>query len=248
VRISRESSLGTSRIEPFYMSTAHEARRMLRAHRYGTLSTLSKKFSGYPFGSITPYLVDHDGSLLIFISTLAEHTKNIGLDPHVSLITHDQRDPRIQTQGRVTVVGNARPEPNRKYAGLRYLRYFPEAQIYFEMNDFSFYRISPVAIRYIGGFGKIHWVDIENYTVSQAEDFAKHEEDLLAETNSQQQAVLRNLLRQRHSIVATEVSVIGYDCDGLDVRCEGQIWRLDFPEATTNPSLDALVSLQIKSG
>ena len=79
------------------MNNAHEARRMLRAHRYGVLSTLSKRFDGYPFGSITPYLADHDGSLLILISTLAEHTKNILHDPRVSLITHDQRDPHIQT-------------------------------------------------------------------------------------------------------------------------------------------------------
>jgi len=230
------------------MSTAHEVRRMLRAHRYGTLSTLSKKLDGFPFGSITPYLVDHDGSLLIFISALAEHTKNIQHDPRVSLITHNQRDPQIQTQGRVTVVGNALPEPAREQAGLRYLRYFPEARIYFEMQDFSFYRISPVAIRYIGGFGKIHWADLENYTFSQAEAYAKHEEELLAETNSLQQAVLQDLLRQRHGIDATDVLAIGYDCDGLDVRCEGQIWRLDFPETATKPSLDALVLLQIKSG
>jgi len=221
---------------------------MLRAHRYGTLSTLSKKFDGFPFGSITPYLVDHDGSLLIFISTLAEHTKNIRHDPRVSLITHDQRDPHIQTQGRVTLVGNARPEPAREQAGLRYLRYFPEARMYFEMQDFSFYRISPVAIRHIGGFGKIHWADIENYIFSQAETYAEREAELLAEINLNQQEVLRDLLLQLHSIEATDVVAVGFDCDGLDVLCEGQIWRLDFPETATKPSLDALVLLQIKSG
>jgi heme oxygenase (biliverdin-IX-beta and delta-forming) len=64
---------------------ARKARQMLRAYRYGALSTLSKKFNGCPFGSITPYFVDHDGSLLVLISTLAEHTKNIQLDPHVSV-------------------------------------------------------------------------------------------------------------------------------------------------------------------
>ncbi len=226
------------------MNNAHEARRMLRAHRYGALGTLSKKFDGYPFGSITPYLVDHDGSLLILISTLAEHTKNIGHDPRASLITHDQRNPHIQTQGRVTVVGNARLEPNREQAGVRYLRYFPEAQTYFAMHDFSFYRICPVAIRYIGGFGKIHWVNMENYAVAQAEAFAKREEALLAETNTRQQAALRELLRQRHSIDVTHVQAIGLDCDGLDVRCDEQVWRLDFPEAVSSPSLDALAPLK----
>ncbi len=223
---------------------AHEARRMLRAHRYGALSTLSKKFDGYPFGSITPYLVDHDGSLLILISTLAEHTKNIGHDPRVSLITHDQRDPHIQTQGRVTVVGNAQLELDREQAGLRYLRYFPDAKTYFAMHDFSIYRIRPIAIRHIGGFGKIHWVNMENYVVAEALAFAKQEEILLSEINTQRQAVLRQLLQQRHGVDAADVQAIGLDCDGLEVRCDEQVWRLDFPEAATNPAQDAMASLK----
>jgi putative heme iron utilization protein len=176
------------------MNNAREARLMLRAHRYGALATVSQKFDGYPYCSITPYLVDHDGSLLILISTLAEHTKNIRHDPRVSLITHDQRDPHIQTQGRVTVLGNAEPEPKRAQAGLRYLRYFPEAQTYLAMHDFFFFRIRPVAVRYIGGFGKIHWINMENYTAVHAESFANREEDLLAEMNTRQQDVLQKLL------------------------------------------------------
>ena len=227
------------------MNNAHEARRMLRAHRYGALSTLSIKFDGYPFGSITPYLVDHDGSLLILISTLAEHTKNIQRDPRVSLITHDQHDPHILTQGRVTVVGNADPEPKREQAGLRYLRYFPEAQAYLAMHDFSFFRIRPVAIRYIGGFGKIHWINMENYAVVQAATFAKHEAELLAEANTRQQVVLQKLLREHHCVDQTEVRAIGSDCDGLDVRSGEQIWRLNFPETISGPSLDVLASLKM---
>ena len=216
---------------------------MLRAHRYGALSTLSKKFTGHPFGSITPYLVDHDGSLLILISSLAEHTKNIQHDPRVSLITHDQRDPHILTQGRVTVVGNARQEPNREQTGQRYLRYFPEARTYFGMHDFSFYRIQLVAIRYIGGFGKIHWVDMRHYATVQAGQFAHQEEKLLAEMNATQQSTLCLLLRQQHNIDAANVQAIGLDCDGLDVLYDEQVWRLNFAEAVSSPSLDALAQL-----
>ena len=151
--------------KPTPQSTARAARQLLRAHRYGALSTLSKKFDGHPFGSITPYLVDHDGSLLILISALAEHTKNIRHDPRVSLITHNQEDPHIQTQGRITVVGTAALFTQRELAGKRYLRYFPEAQTYYDMPDFQFYRIVPQALRYIGGFGDIHWVKAENYQI-----------------------------------------------------------------------------------
>lgn len=224
---------------------AHEARRMLRAHRYGALCTLSKKLDGYPFGSITPYLVDQDGSVLILISTLAEHTKNIRHDPRVSLITHDQRDPHIQAQGRVTVTGNAELEPDRIQAGLRYLRYFPEAQTYLSMHDFSFYRIRPHAIRYIGGFGKIHWIDMENYAVSQALAFARQEALLLAEMNTARQDLLQQLLQQRDGVDATNVRAIGLDCDGIDVRGDEQIWRLNFPAAITVPSLDALAAIKM---
>jgi putative heme iron utilization protein len=230
------------------MSNAQEARRMLRAHRYGALSTLSKKFGGYPFGSITPYLVDHDGSLLILISTLAEHTKNIAHDPRVSLITHDQRDPHIQTQGRVTVVGNAQPEPDREQAGLRYLRHFPEAQTIFAMHDFSFYRIDPVAIRYIGGFGKIYWVNMEAYAVAPADVFAQQEEALLAEINALHRDVLRQLPLYHYGVDAPDVQAFGLDCDGLDLRSDEQVWRLDFPEAASAPSLDVLSLLKTKGG
>ena len=216
---------------------------MLRAHRYGALCTLSKKFNGHPFGSITPYLVDHDGSLLILISALAEHTKNLAADPRVSLVTHDQADPDIQAQGRVTVIGNARPEAGREQAGSRYLRYFPEAAAYFGMHDFSFYRIVPVALRHIAGFGKIHWVDMADYPVAQAGIFTQQEPALLAEINSKRRDVLRQLLRKRHGVEVPDILAIGMDCDGLDIRCDDKIWRLDFSEAQSSPSLDALATL-----
>lgn len=201
-------------------NTARSARQLLRAHRYGALSTLSKKFDGHPFGSITPYLVDHDGSLLILISTLAEHTKNIQNDPRVSLITHNQDDPHIQTQGRITLVGNAGLFADREQAGKRYLRYFPEAQTYFDMHDFNFYRIVPLALRYIGGFGDIHWVKANNYLVSSYPLIA--EEDVLLE-------------KLNSSRGTTQGHLVGIDCDGYDLRIDAKNLRRDFP----TPALDA---------
>jgi putative heme iron utilization protein len=228
------------------MSIARETRQMLRAHRYGALSTLSKKFDGHPFGSITPYLVDHDGSMLILISALAEHTKNIQHDPRVSLITHNQNNPHIQTQGRVTVMGEADLVAEREQAGKRYLRYFPEAQTYFAMHDFSFYRIVPIALRYIGGFGKIHWVNMAAYAPQQVEAYTQQEVQLIDTLNTQQQNTLRQLLQQLHGINAPDVQAIGLDCDGLDVRSEEQVWRLNFAEALSDPAQAAHALSQIK--
>ncbi|BBE51667.1 hypothetical protein OYT1_ch2142 [Ferriphaselus amnicola] len=216
------------------MSNAREARQLLRAHRYGALSTLSKKFDGHPFGSITPYMVDHDGSLLILISTLAEHTKNIAADPRVSLISHNQRSPHIQTQGRITLLGNAEIVADREAAGQRYLRYFPEAQTYFAMHDFSFYRIAPLSLRYIGGFGHIHWIKAENYQV-ESYPLIEQETDILAHMNADHADSLRRYCQHVHQCEAQTVEMVGIDCDGFDVRADGDVYRFDFPE----PVLDA---------
>ena len=215
------------------MSYAREARQLLRAHRYGALSTLSKKFDGHPFGSITPYLVDHDGSLLILISTLAEHTKNILHDPRVSLITHNQNDPHIQTQGRVTVVGTAHPVANKEPSGKRYLRYFPEAENLFAMLDFSFYRIVPQALRCIGGFGNIHWVKADEY-LQAIYPLIDQEDEVVAHMNADHQSMLRNCCRHFHQHEATDVEMLGIDCDGFDVRADGKVLRFDFSEMVFN--------------
>ncbi|HEY0665109.1 MAG TPA: DUF2470 domain-containing protein [Gallionella sp.] len=209
------------------MNNAREARLMLRAHRYGVLSTLSRKFDGYPFGSITPYLVDHDGSLLILVSALAEHTRNIQHDPRVSLITHDQRDPHIQTQGRVTVVGDAKAEADRERAGSRYLRYFPEAQTYLAMHDFSFYRIRPLAIRYIGGFGKINWVNMENYGIPPY-PLIEQEAEVIAHMNSEHRDALVKCCMNFHQYAAHDVAMLGIDMDGFDVRADDRVLRFEF--------------------
>jgi putative heme iron utilization protein len=218
------------------MSNASEARRLLRAHRYGALSTLSRKLDGFPFGSITPYLVDHDGSLLLLVSGLAEHTKNILHDPRVSLITHNQQDPNIQMQGRVTLIGNAQLLEDRDAYSTHYLRHFPEAEINLALPDFRFCRITPVALRYIGGVGRIHWIRMEEYAVPQAAAFAEHEAALLPQINAQQQDTLVHLLKQNHNVSVTDAQAIALDCDGLCVRSGEQAWRLDFADVLTDPA------------
>lgn len=226
------------------MNNAIEARKMLRAHRYGALSTLSKKFDGFPFGSITPYLVDHDGSLIILISGLAEHTKNILHDPRVSLITHDQRNAHIQTQGRITLLGNAERITDKDAVGARYLRYFPEAQSYFAMHDFSFYRIQPIAIRYIGGFGRIHWVSMEQYVLAPYA-LIEQEADVIEHMNTDHTDTMRSYCTRIHQRNVLDVTMLGIDCDGFDVRADEEVLRIDFAEIVLNAqqARTALVAL-----
>lgn len=176
-----------------------------------------------------PYLVEHDGSLLILISSLAEHTKNIIADPRVSLITHSQDNPHIQAQGRVTALGSAVQVPNREKAGKRYLRYFPEANTYLAMHDFQFYRIAPQAVRYIGGFGNIHWVKAEDFMPAPY-PLIEQENNIIAHMNADHADSLRNYCRQTHQCDAKNVEMLGIDCDGFDVRADERVLRFAFDE------------------
>src|SRR2546428_13960849 len=119
------------------MSTASEARQFLRSTRSGILSTISAKFAGYPFGSVAPFVLDQDGQPLILISTLAEHTKNIIANPKVSLLVFAGAED-LQANSRLTLMGDAsKVTEDDSQLRARYLRYFPQAEGYFDTHDFS---------------------------------------------------------------------------------------------------------------
>src|SRR6201987_4958143 len=89
---------------------AERARTLLYLSRIGSLSTMSRKQSGFPFGSVMPYGLDDHGRPIFLISTMAMHTQNLQADPRASLLV-TQQDTEGEPLGasRVTVVGNVSP-------------------------------------------------------------------------------------------------------------------------------------------
>ena len=109
------------------MNAGDEARRYLRQHGHGVLSTNSKKLGGYPFGSVVTCVPDHSARPVIYISRLAEHTKNIDADSRVSLLVRDANtDP--QAGARLTLTGDAvRATGDLAALQARFLAYVPDA-------------------------------------------------------------------------------------------------------------------------
>jgi len=219
------------------------ARCFVRGQHSGVLSTISKRVDGFPFGSVAPFVLDHTGCPVILISTLAEHTKNIDADPRVSLIVQPY-SPDMQVAGRVTVIGRALLQPDKSALGARYLRLHPEAEAYFAMHDFSFYRIEPVRIRFIGGFGKIHWVEPEQFLLPVSA-LADQEEDILQHMNSDHVENLKAYCRHVHGFEVTQAGMIGIDPDGFDLRADAQVLRFEFaqPVNDAQQARQALVQL-----
>jgi putative heme iron utilization protein len=210
------------------LGNGDDARRFVRAQHSGVLSTLSRRVEGFPFGSVAPFVTDHAGRPVILISTLAEHTRNLDADPRCSLIVQPY-SPDMQVAGRVTIIGKATRLADKDALGPRYLRYHPQAQAYFAMHDFSFYRIEPVRVRWIGGFGKIHWVEAADFLLEDG-PLAVQESDILAHMNADHGHNLVAYCRHVHGVETDTAEMVGIDPDGFDVRAEGKVLRFDFPE------------------
>lgn len=232
------------------MSLAQDARRWLRAHRYGLLSTHSRAVEGFPFGSVVPYVLDHDGCPVMLISRLAEHTKNLAADARVSLLIHqhNERGAQVQAQARVTLLGKAEPVADPLTIASRYERYFPATKGYRTQLDFEFWRIAPVTLRAIAGFAKVHWVSREAYA-PPANTLAADEPGILEHMNADHAQTLVDYCRLQGMTGVTAVSMIGIDCDGFDLHADGKIVRFDFDAPVTDAQAvrAALVALAQKA-
>lgn len=211
------------------MSSGAEARRYMRHHLNGILSTLSKKLDGYPFGSVVPFVTDHAARPVMLISRLAEHTKNIAADPRVSLIVRDAADDP-QENARLTLVGDAhRVGEETDLLQARYLRFFPAAARLFALGDFVLHAIDPKILRFIGGFGAIHWVSADSYA-PPANELAACEADIVAHMNGEHSEALQLYCRHFKQLTPAAVSMVGIDCDGFDLEADGRLVRFDFAQ------------------
>lgn len=206
------------------------ARELFLKHSSGVLSTISIDVPGYPFGSVTPYCVDDRSRPVIYISHIAQHTRNIIADSRVSLTVVDGNGDSddVQAQGRVTCIANARPiGQGQAYIADRYFRYFPSARQYDQTHDFSFFRLELVRIRFIGGFGQIHWVEPAEFMA--ANPFSEAEAlQIIQHMNNDHPDALR------HYCAGDAAEMIGIDANGFDVRTAGRKVRFTFDTPIRN--------------
>lgn len=219
-----------------------DAANLLFHRRHGTLSTLSRRYEGWPFGSITPFALDRSFAPLILIASIAEHTKNIVADPRVSLLVHDTGEGDVQAHGRVTILGEASlvaPEAHAD-AEARYLARLPQARGYFGTHDFKLYRITPKHVRFIGGFGRIHWLEGPGLTaLAEKDPLAPAAAGIVSHMNADHQDALKLYCQAFKGQVVSGAKMVGVDVLGFDVETEGPAhrFRFDFQEPATPESI-----------
>jgi putative heme iron utilization protein len=133
-------------------------RDLLASQRVASLGTLNAE--GRPFVSMVPFAVDTEAAcLVIHVSLLAPHTRNLLAEPVVSLLVMQAEvaGEAVHALPRVSFDGLAarlqQGSPAWLAARSAYLSRFPEAEPMTELGDFSFVAISVTSARQVAGFG-----------------------------------------------------------------------------------------------
>jgi putative heme iron utilization protein len=224
------------------MKENNAARRLFLQESFGVLSTISLDVPGYPFGSVTPYCADRQGRPIIYISHIAQHTRNILADSRVSLTVFDTSGDSddVQARGRVTCIGDARAVDDASVAnvGERYFQYFPSARQYEGTHSFQFFRIDLVRVRFIGGFGQIFWVEPGEFLTANPFS-ALQESRIIQHMNDDHRDALMHYTGGKPGVM------VGIDGEGFDVLQSGNKMRFDFdaPIATMEEARQALIAM-----
>jgi putative heme iron utilization protein len=222
---------------------AERCRTLVTGERRGALSTLAADPAGYPFGSVVSFGLADDGDPLFFVSLMAEHTQNALRDPRGSLLVTepvpDGADPLAS--GRVTLLGLLAPvgDEDRDVARDRYLEANPAASYYIDFGDFTFLRLTVDHVRYVGGYGRMSWVDAAAYHAAQPDPLADAAAGIIAHMNEDhadaQVLFCRHFAGLDDTNEASMSAVDRYGFDMIAVSAEHRTpVRLAFPgECTT---------------
>jgi putative heme iron utilization protein len=200
---------------------AERARTLIYLGHTGSLSTLSRKQPGFPFGSVMPYGLDNHGRPVFLISTMAMHTQNLQADPRASLlITQEATDGEPLGASRITLVGNVLLIPDAELAEARefYLARHANSRYWVDFEDFSFYRMTVVDVYYVGGFGVMGWVSASDYDRSQPDPLADSMTEIIQHMNADHSDALVLLARKFAQIESQEATMTAIDRLGFHVR------------------------------
>ena len=199
-------------------SLAERARTLAALGRIGSLSTHSRKFAGFPFGSMMPFAIDEHGRPVFFISTMAMHTQNLLQDPRSSLlITQPDVSGDPLGAARLTLVGTAAEAPKDEVRDLYFARY-ENARYWQDYTDFAYYRIEVAGVYFIGGFGVMGWVSADDYRQARPDPLWEAAPGILRHMNADHAAALCLIARHFAGEAADEASMTAVDRLGFHLR------------------------------
>jgi heme iron utilization protein len=136
-----------------------EARRTFEAARTGALSVLDFDTGG-PLTALVNVALTPECEPVILTSTLSRHTQCLDRDGRASIMVTGllpaEGDPL--TGFRATLTG-AMTRAADKATRQVYLAHHPYAELYADFGDFGFWKMSPLKLYVVAGFGRVYNYD-----------------------------------------------------------------------------------------
>lgn len=220
---------------PTEPTPADAARALIRACDRASLATLMAD-GGAPYASLVMAACDQDGTPLLLLSRLAEHTKNLLADVRVSLLydgTAGLDSPltgaRVSVQGRAA----ATAEPRHR---ARYLARHPDAAQFADFGDFAFYKVTVERAHLVAGFGRIHWVAAADLLpdLGPASALAEAEAGIVEHMNQDHADAIQLYATRLLGADVEGWTMTGIDPEGCDLRRGGVVLRLPFLQSIRN--------------
>ncbi|MGE3284884.1 MAG: HugZ family protein [Pseudonocardia sp.] len=233
-------------------SDAELARTLVATTTTGMLATHSTHHPGFPFGSVVTYAADGAGRPVMWLSDLAEHSRNLAADARASLLVADDGpgDPlahaRATLLGPVTVLDGA----DRDAAAEVYEAAHPGSYVQ-DFHDFRLHRLAVDAVRFVGGFARMSWVDPPEYGAAEPDPTRRFAAGVVAHMNDDHADALVSYCRFYADLPTTEAarmtSVDRYGfrvaaTDAAGARREVRI-AFDGPVASPDETRRAMVTL-----
>lgn len=216
----------------------NEAKKLVFQKSSAVMSTLSHNLRGYPFGSVTPYMCDEQGRIYFFISDIAQHTKNLTHDKRMSLTVFDAAEQGDQNEhGRVTIVGDGSLVNQERSDSLinKYVALFPEAQSYRNAHDFNLWQLDAIRVRYIGGFGKIFWLEQEEWQQPAKQWDDEQELGMIEHMNADHQDAMSLILKQHYNLDDASPIMSGLLPQGFYLQSLKNNYYIAFGEPCDSP-------------
>jgi putative heme iron utilization protein len=194
------------------MPFSANARAQMYAEKTGWVKTIHETRYGELLGFAAP---------LLLISQLALHTKNILVDPRVSLMLDERKEGDPLQGARVMLMGLAAKTESAD-ARRRYLAHQPEAEMFAGFGDFAFYEVKLKGAHLVAGFGRI--VDLKPDQLLTdligAEALVAAEPEVIAHMNADHAETCRLYATKLRDAPDGDWRCVGCDPEGLDLQCE----------------------------
>ena len=112
------------------------------------------------------------------------------------------------------------------------------------MHDFKFYELKIKHVRWIGGFGKIAWLDAENWS-HKAPDWHGNESRIIDHMNDDHGNTIFSALHSQHGIKDKSAKMAFISTDGYYIDCKKGLQFIQFSEPcfTMKKFKDMLIKL-----